>query len=126
MGACPFPPAPSAGPRWRGILAGTILASFLSLESVIMALMAARILIQFIGHTIALFLIRAKRKDIKRPFQMPAYPLPALISLIGYIYVFVSLGGRFILFGVGTLLLGTAVYLVAAWQQREWPFEAGT
>jgi amino acid transporter len=102
--------------------AGAIIASFFSLEEVILALMAARILIQFIGHTIALFLIRANRPDIKRPFKMWFYPLPAFISLIGYIYVFSSLGIYMIGFGIGTLLLGTVVYLFAARKQGEWPF----
>jgi len=97
-------------------------ASFLSLENVIKALMAARILIQFIGHTVALFMIRAHRKDIERPFKMPLYPLPAVISLVGYAYVFLSLGTYFILFGTGTLALGALVYLFAAKQQGEWPF----
>ena len=102
--------------------AGTVVASFFSLDSVIKALMAARILIQFIGHTLALFRIRARRPDIERPFRMWWYPLPAVVSLAGYCYVFLSLGIWFILFGVGTLLLGTAVYLCIAKKQREWPF----
>ncbi len=103
---------------------GAVVASFFSLDNVIKALMAARILIQFIGHTIALFRIRKKTGRSKRPFSMWAYPLPAIISLVGYIYVFLSLGSAFILFGVGTLLLGAAVYLVVARQQHEWPFAA--
>ena len=102
--------------------AGAIVASFFSLEQVILALMAARILIQFIGHTLALFLIRANRPDIERPFKMWFYPLPALISLAGYIYVFASLGLRFILFGLLTLVLGAVVYLAMAKRQSEWPF----
>ncbi len=105
---------------------GAILASFLSLEDVIKALMAARILIQFIGHTVALFLIRAKRPDIERPFKMWLYPLPAVVSLLGYIYVFLSLGTYFVLFGIATLLMGVGVYLVAAGQQGEWPFGPGS
>ena len=102
--------------------AGTIVASFFSLDNVIKALMAARILIQFIGHTIALFLIRTRQRDVERPFSMWGYPLPAIISLVGYTYVFLSLGGWFILFGVGTLLLGAVVYLGIASRQRQWPF----
>ncbi len=102
--------------------AGAVAASFFSLENVIKALMAARILIQFIGHTIALFLIRRKTRKHDRPFSMWGYPIPAIISLVGYIYVFVSLGTAFILFGLGTLLLGAVVYLGIARQQREWPF----
>jgi amino acid transporter len=104
---------------------GAIIASFFSLESVINALMAARILIQFIGHTVALFLIRARRPDIHRPFKMWLYPLPAIVSLVGYTYVFSSLGLEFILFGVLTLLVGVGVYLVAARTQNAWPFGAG-
>ena len=61
--------------------------SFFSLDNVIKALMAARILIQFIGHTIALFLIRRRAGVEDRPFSMWGYPLPAIISLVGYIYV---------------------------------------
>ncbi len=104
---------------------GAVIAGFFSLDNVIKALMAARILIQFLGHTVALFLIRARRADIRRPYGMWAYPLPAVVSLVGYSYVFLSLGVWFILFGVGTLLLGVLVYLVAARRQREWPFFSG-
>jgi amino acid transporter len=103
--------------------AGAIIASFFSLEEVILALMAARILIQFIGHTIALFLIRARRKDIELPFKMWFYPIPAIISLVGYTFVFGSLGLKYILFGLLTIGLGTIVYLIAAWKQQKWPFE---
>ena len=74
------------------ITGGGIAASFLSLKEVIMALRAARILIQFIGHTIALILIRRRRPGIERPFKMWFYPVPAVISLAGYGYVFLMLG----------------------------------
>ncbi len=99
-----------------------ISASFLSLESVILGLMAARILIQFIGHTIALFLLRWKRPEVVLPFKMPLYPIPALISLIGYTYVFGSLGTWFITFGLGSIFVGIGAYLILAYQQRQWPF----
>ena len=65
--------------------AGAICASFFSLDHVIKALMAARILIQFLGNTFALFLIRSRRPDIARPFSMWGYPLPAILSIVGYI-----------------------------------------
>jgi amino acid transporter len=102
--------------------AGAIVASFFSLETVILALMAVRILIQFIGHTLALFLIRANRPDIERPFKMWLYPLPAFISLAGYIFVFSTLGLQFILLGILTLMLGSVGYLVVSKMQGEWPF----
>ena len=88
--------------------------------------MAARIpQSSFWGTPSRCFLIRARRADIRRPYGMWAYPLPAVVSLVGYSYVFLSLGVSFILFGVGTLLLGALVYLVIARRQREWPFGGG-
>lgn len=123
--------------RWFGVLHPTkefphrsllligvlvIISSFLSLEDVILGLMAARIVIQFIMHTISLFMIRARRPDIERPFKMWFYPLPALISLGGYIYVFGSLEAKYILFGAVTMAIGVVVYLIVARQQEEWPF----
>ncbi len=103
---------------------GAIIASFFSLQDVILALMGARIVIQFNAQVLALFLIRRNRPDIQRPFRLWLYPLPPLISLAGYLYVFSSLGLKFILFGLLTLLAGVVVYLVMAWRQREWPFPA--
>lgn len=103
---------------------GAIVASFFSLQDVILALMAARIVIQFNAQVLALFLIRRRRPDIERPFRVWLYPLPPLISLGGYLYVFSSLGLKFIVFGLLTLLGGAGVYLVVARRQREWPFAA--
>ncbi|RPI22241.1 MAG: amino acid permease [Acidobacteria bacterium] len=102
--------------------AAAIVASFFSLGDVILALMAARILIQFTAQVVAVFLIRARRPDIHRPFKMWLYPLPALISLVGYLYVFSTLGVYFIGFGLLTLVAGLVVYLIMAAKQKEWPF----
>jgi len=103
--------------------AAAIAASFFKLEQVILALMAARILIQFIGHTVAAFMIRACRPEVERPFRMWGYPLPAVISLAGYLYVFTTLGSQYVLFGILTILAGTVVYLLSAWKQGCWPFD---
>lgn len=101
---------------------GAIIASFFELQDVILALMAARIVIQFNLQVIALFMIRAKRPDIVRPFKVWLYPIPPIVSLVGYLYVFASLGLKFIVFGLLTLALGAVVYLLVAKKQSEWPF----
>jgi len=101
---------------------GAIIASFFTLQDVILGLMAARIVIQFNAQVLALFFIRKKRPDIERPFKVWLYPIPPLVSLGGYLFVFSTLGLRFILFGLGTLGLGVLVYLAVARKQGEWPF----
>jgi amino acid transporter len=79
---------------------------------VISALMTARILVQFLGQVIAVFLIRRTRPDLHRPFRMWLYPLPAVLSFAGYTYVFAASGLHFILYGLATLGAGILVYLL--------------
>jgi amino acid transporter len=86
-------------------------ASFFSLGTVISALMTARILVQFLGQVIAVFLIRRARPDLHRPFRMWLYPLPAILSFAGYTYVFAASGLHFILYGLATLGAGVLVYV---------------
>ena len=50
------------------------------------------------------------------------YPLPCAVALVGWLLVYVTLGGLFIAIGAGTLLAGFVVFL--SWSKRsgEWPF----
>lgn len=88
----------------------SIAASLLTLSWVIDALLVGRILIQFIGQIAALRVLRSRRPDIERPFRIWLYPLPALIALVGWTFLFVTADFRFILFGLGTLGTGIAAF----------------
>jgi hypothetical protein len=50
------------------------------------------------------------------------YPLPSLLALAGWIFVFATSDVRVILFGLSTLLLGVVVFMVWSWRARRWPF----
>jgi hypothetical protein len=50
------------------------------------------------------------------------YPLPALVALLGWIFVFATTQIRVILFGVGVLALGCAAFVVWSWRTGRWPF----
>jgi len=88
-------------------------ASFFSLGAVISALLTARILVQFMGQVVAVILIRRKRPQIERPFRMWLFPLPAILSVAGYAYVFAASGWQYILYGLITLAAGVVVYFAA-------------
>jgi amino acid transporter len=103
-----------------GIIA--IAASMVSLGMVIDALITTRILVQFIGQVIALTLLRRNAPDMPRPFKVWLYPLPNLVALFGWIFLFATSGRDVIAFGLGTLLLGIAVFFVWAWNTGRWPF----
>ena len=89
-------------------------ASLLTLEWVLSALMTARIVMQFIGQICGVHFIRTRRPDIARPFRMWLYPLPSLVALAGWSYIFVTSGWRFALYGV--LVLASGVVAFAVWR----------
>jgi amino acid transporter len=93
----------------------SITASFLDLGWVIDALVASRIVIQFIPQVVALDYLRRRRKDVARPFRMWLYPLPSLLALLGFSYIFVTQEPKIILFGLG--VLGTGVLAFILWRR---------
>ena len=90
----------------------SIGASFWNLDTVISALLTSRILVQFIGQIFALRHLRKHRQDIVRPFRMWLYPLPSIVALFGWVYIFVTSGWAFVGFGVLTLALGVAAFAI--------------
>lgn len=103
----------------------TVLFSLLfKLREVIVALMAIRILIEFVAQAVAIFILA--RKGVHFPFRMWLYPLPALLAVTMWIGLFIATGLNFILIGLGVLALGVAVYLVRANLLKEFPFAAET
>jgi amino acid transporter len=100
----------------------SIACSFFSLGMVIDALITTRILVQFIGQIGALTLLRRHRPPSPGAYRMWLYPLPSLVALAGWIFVFATSDARVILFGLGTLLVGVAAFGIWSWRRKEWPF----
>jgi amino acid transporter len=100
----------------------SIIAGFFSLGTVIDALIVTRILVQFMGQIFGLILLRRQAPEMPRPYRMWLYPIPALIALFGWIFVFATTQLEVILFGVGVLALGFVAFLVWSWNTKRWPF----
>jgi APA family basic amino acid/polyamine antiporter len=100
----------------------SIVAAFFPLDFVVSALITTRILIQFIGQVFALPLLRRKMPDSARPYKMWLYPIPAIIALFGWLYIFVTSGWVYIAVGAATLAVGVAIFLIRAKYTAAWPF----
>jgi amino acid transporter len=97
----------------------SIVAGFLSLGTVIDALIVTRIVVQFMGQAVGLILLRKHAPDMPRPYRMWLYPVPAVVALLGWIFVFATTQFRVILFGVGVLALGCIAFVL--WNSKRWP-----
>jgi amino acid transporter len=102
----------------------SIVAGFVSLGMVIDALITTRILVQFIGQIGAVTLLRRRAPDMPRPYRMWLYPLPSLVALLGWIFIFATTPPNVIAFGLGALALGAVCFLAWSWKGRTWPFAA--
>src|SRR5207237_285406 len=101
----------------------SIFAGVFSLGTVIDALVVTRILVQVVGQVVGLMRLRKHAPDMPRPYRMWLYPIPALIGLVGWIFVFATTELKVIFFGVGVLALGFVAFLLWSWNTKRWPFD---
>jgi amino acid transporter len=92
----------------------TIPFCFFSLGQIVSWLILVQIVSQFIWQCAGVMLLRRYRRDLPQPFVMWLYPVPALVALALWSYVFLSapLSGQ--LFAAGFTALGIAAYLLFA------------
>jgi amino acid transporter len=95
-------------------------ACLFPLDAIINALTTGIVLIQSIAQIVALAVVR--RRGIRAPYRMVLYPLPALVALAGWAFIFEQSGGAAIAYGLVTLTAGAAVFAFWAWRVRAWPF----
>ncbi len=92
------------------------------LSDVISAILAMRILIQFIGQAIGLLILRKTRAAETFPYKMPLFPLPIYIAIILWIGILFATGLKMMLIGLAVIAAGTLVYFMKAKRTNEWPF----
>ncbi|RAJ97479.1 amino acid/polyamine/organocation transporter (APC superfamily) [Larkinella arboricola] len=94
------------------------------LSDVITAILAMRIVVQFIGQAIGLLLLHRRKQTGSFPFRMPLYPLPVLLVIGIWTFIFISTGQAFMVSGLTVIGLGIVVYLITARIRKQWPFDA--
>jgi uncharacterized membrane protein len=90
--------------------------------AVISGILAMRIIVQFIGQAVGLSLLHRK-KQTDFPYKMPLYPLPIILAILMWFFVFYATGLTVIVSFLIVLTSGVAVFLVKSHFNREWPFE---
>jgi amino acid transporter len=101
--------------------AGLVFSLLFRLREVISAVLAMRILVQFVGGAVGVMILRKRWGPERRPFRMWLYPVPAVMAIALWLAVFFSTG-RVALAGLGAMATGAAVFLIRAVAAREWPF----
>lgn len=101
-----------------------VFSMLFKLSDVISAILAMRIIIQFIGQAVGLWILRLKKNDIEFPYKMPLFPLPIILAIAMWIFILISTGSKLMSWGLFIIFLGAIVYFVKAKVQKEWPFDS--
>ncbi len=88
-----------------------VFSLLFKLSDVISAILAMRILVQFIGQAVGLLLLR-RQKQNTFPYKMPFFPIPVYIGIAMWIAILVSTGYKMVLGGLLVISLGVVAYYI--------------
>lgn len=98
-----------------------IFSLTLKLQTAIQAILAMRLLVQFIGQAVGIILLHRRWSADKFPFKMWLYPVPAVVTMIAWGWLFWHTG-PFRKFGLAAISIGVIAFLVWTREMRQWPF----
>jgi amino acid transporter len=101
-----------------------VFSLLFKLSDVISAILAMRILIQFIGQAVGLLILRKTRPAETFPYKMPLFPLPIYIAIVLWVGILFATGLKMMLIGLAVIAAGTLVYFIKAKRTNEWPFNS--
>ena len=90
---------------------GFVFSLLFKLSEVISSILAMRIIVQFISQGVGVSLLRNKIGTKELPFKMWMFPIPVILSIAIWIFLFISTGW-FALWGSLIAVVGVIVYLV--------------
>jgi amino acid transporter len=82
------------------------------LKDIITAIIIMRILIQFISQSAGVIALHFKSKKLRLPYRMPFFPIPAILGIMVWLFVFFSSSTQFILGALGIIVTGCLLYFI--------------
>jgi amino acid transporter len=96
---------------------------FFDLANVVNAFIATRIPSQFVAQTTGLLLLWRTQPYRHRPYRMLLYPVPCLLAITGWLFVYVLMEPLYILFSLAAIGAGVAAFFLWSRYCRTWPFD---
>jgi amino acid transporter len=87
-----------------------VFSLLFKLSIVINAILAMRILIQFVGQAVGLILLRRRNGTQNLPYKMPWYPLPVILAIVVWLFIFLSTGVDMMIYAGVVILAGILAY----------------
>jgi amino acid transporter len=111
---------PHVGLLVMGVI--TAIGSLFTLQTVINMLTAVFVIVQSVAQVVALVVLRRRQPGLNRPYRMWLYPVPCVVALVGWIFIYYSAGLQPVLLSLAWLAVGIVAFGVWAKVERTWPF----
>jgi fructoselysine transporter len=106
--------------------AGLAFSLLFRLGEVITAILAMRLVVQFMGQAAGVMILHKRWPEGRLPFKMWCYPLPAVLTLAAWLGLFLATGKVYVAGGLMVTLAGAGVFLIRSRAREEWPFATET
>jgi fructoselysine transporter len=90
---------------------GFLFSLIFKLGDAIKAILVMRILVQFVGQAVGIVLLRERLGHKNLPFKMWLYPIPVVLSIVVWIFLFV-MTGQFAFYGSLIAATGVGIYFI--------------
>ena len=101
--------------------AGFAFSLIFKLKDVITAILMMRILIQFTAQAAGLIALRYSKSRENMPFKMPLFPIPAILSILIWLFIFCTNDLKFIIGALIIIISGIAVFYIRNYFTRKMP-----
>ena len=91
---------------------GFVFALLFKLGDAITAILTMRILIQFVSQAVGVIAWNYNHKSEERPYKMPLFPIPAVISIVVWLFIYSCIDVQYILYSLGVLGAGVVAYFI--------------
>jgi len=88
-----------------------VFSLLFKLKEVITAIIIMRILVQFIGQAVGVIAMHYRDKNIELPFRMWLFPLPALLSIAIWLFIFFTSDWQYIAGAISVIALGAILFM---------------
>jgi amino acid transporter len=111
---------PTAGVLTMGVI--TAVGSLFTLTDVINAAVTVLVIIQSIAQVAAIWVLRRRQPGLNRPYRQWLYPVPTILALVGWVYIFYSATPLSKILTAAWIVLGVVAFLIYAAAEKTWPF----
>jgi len=102
-----------------------VFAATLTIGDAIKSIVTMRVFTQFIAQTAGLMVLRKRIGWQSMPWRMWFYPLPALLTIALWLWIYSSAKPLQQVVGAIAPIIGSIVFIAVAYSTKVWPFSRG-